>query len=587
MKKRFRVLGFVVLAAILGLAVSACDVSNGNLPENGNVNSPGIINGKAYFTNGDNHAGITITLEKTDGLRSAAVLSAAHNIASGARNIDAARSVLTSTQTVSDGSYSFSNIAPGTYTIYASSPNSCEKAVAVNNVTVEAGRSVTAADLNLTAVGSIIGRILLDNNTDTGNFGFLVSVAGTSYMAMSGDNGRFTISNVPAGSGYLVVIMKGSFTAVWSSDTISVTGGQTTALEPNPRIFTTVEIGGIGIIWKGEYSTAPSNPQLNWAYYNTVNKTSYIWNGSKWDVLAAQGLQGENGSDGNTPYIGNNGNWWIGNGDTGVKAQGPQGENGSDGNTPYVGSNGNWWIGNSDTGVKSRWNHDVIVISAGFSHTMAIRTDGSLWAWRSNSSVRIGSDTWSTVSAGYNHTVAIKTDGSLWAWGQNFSGQLGDGTTTYKGSPVRIGSETNWSTVSAGESHTVAIKTDGSLWAWGADMPDAGIHNNVNAYSSPVRIGSETNWSTVSAGYYHTVAIKTDGSLWTWGLSPFGGDGTYSYESSPVRIGSDNNWAAISAGYAAMAIRKDGSLWAWGSNYYGQLGDDSLEYSHSPVRILP
>ena len=53
------------------------------------------------------------------------------------------------------------------------------------------------------------------------------------------------------------------------------------------------------------------------------------------------------GTNGETPYIGSNGNWWIGNTDTGIKAEGESGE------TPYIGSNGNWWIGNTDTGVKA------------------------------------------------------------------------------------------------------------------------------------------------------------------------------------------------------------------------------------------
>ena len=166
-----------------------------------------------------------------------------------------------------------------------------------------------------------MGRVLLDDNIETGNMGFLVSVAGTSYMAMTGNDGEFTISNVPAGSGYLIIVMKGLFTDVWSEETVTVNGSGTVTLEPNPRRFTTAEIGGIGIIWQGERSTPPDNPRLNWAYFNTVSKTSFIWNGVNWDVLAAQGEKGVSGDDGGTPYIGDNGNWWVGDFDTGVKAQ--------------------------------------------------------------------------------------------------------------------------------------------------------------------------------------------------------------------------------------------------------------------------
>jgi len=63
------------------------------------------------------------------------------------------------------------------------------------------------------------------------------------------------------------------------------------------------------------------------------------------------GVDGEDGNDGLSPYIGDNGNWWVGTTDTGVKAQGEQGVSGL---SPYIGDNGNWWIGTTDTGVKAQ-----------------------------------------------------------------------------------------------------------------------------------------------------------------------------------------------------------------------------------------
>ncbi len=69
---------------------------------------------------------------------------------------------------------------------------------------------------------------------------------------------------------------------------------------------------------------------------------------------------------------------------------------------------------------------------------------------------------WSSVSAGGNHTVATKTDGSLWTWGANSSGQLGDGLTVMKTIPVQESSKsTNWGSASAGDKHTAATKDDG------------------------------------------------------------------------------------------------------------------------------
>jgi hypothetical protein len=55
---------------------------------------------------------------------------------------------------------------------------------------------------------------------------------------------------------------------------------------------------GTGIVWKGEFANAPQNPELNWAYYNTSDKKAYIWNGSSWQILAQDGADGQNGTNG-------------------------------------------------------------------------------------------------------------------------------------------------------------------------------------------------------------------------------------------------------------------------------------------------
>ena len=166
------------------------------------------------------------------------------------------------------------------------------------------------------------------------------------------------------------------------------------------------------------------------------------------------------------------------------------------------------------------------------------------------------------VSVSASHTVVIKTDGSLWAWGLNSRGQLGDGTTTDKNIPIRIGTDTNWESVSA-SSHTIAIKTDGSLWAWGSnDKGQLGVGINTNVIRLiPTRIGTDTNWASVSAeDSFSTIAIKTDGSLWAWGYSYELLDDTYTF--TPTRIGTDTNWVSL-CGYN-ITIKTDGSLWALG-----------------------
>ena len=97
---------------------------------------------------------------------------------------------------------------------------------------------------------------------------------------------------------------------------------------------------------------------------------------------------------------------------------------------------------------------------------------------------------WRSVSAGDGHTVAIRRDGSLWAWGRNSSGQLGDGTAIDRRTPVMIGAATDWAYVSAGFSHTVAIREGGTLWAWGSNWSgQLGIGiGTATGNHNPVRI---------------------------------------------------------------------------------------------------
>ena len=311
MMKRFLIL-LTLLLAMLFSCDQPTDVgsNNGNQQTNENQNqgnqngentgtednkddvvTTGKIVGKATYTNTANHAGIQVTLVSTDGI-------VAYNSQISSRSRSAV-AVMKNVVTSESGEYSFDNVKEGVYTIYASSDDSTEKAV-LTNVVVQANQIVTATDLNLTATGSICGRVTLDGKEDE-NLGITVVIAGTSYMAVTDSFGFFIISDIPADKGYQVVIMKGDYCTIWSK--VSVEAGKENNLgeknitsQKNPTVSPNTDSS---FIWQGSSATSPENPEKYWAYFNTTDGCSYIYDGEKWTLLAQAGADGKDGADGN------------------------------------------------------------------------------------------------------------------------------------------------------------------------------------------------------------------------------------------------------------------------------------------------
>lgn len=173
-------------------------------------------------------------------------------------------------------------------------------------------------------------------------------------------------------------------------------------------------------------------------------------------------------------------------------------------------------------GTLSNWKQ----VSINWSTVIGLRTDGTLWAWgrdtlgslgrnqdgvKYSSPVQIGSlSTWAQVSAGFVHSAAVRTDGTLWTWGWNGDGLLGNNSNINRSSPVQVGNLSIWAAVEANTLYytgtTHAIRTDGTMWAWGRDQH---IGNNAAvSRSSPVQIGSLSSWTSVSAGWGTVFAFR-------------------------------------------------------------------------------
>jgi alpha-tubulin suppressor-like RCC1 family protein len=193
----------------------------------------------------------------------------------------------------------------------------------------------------------------------------------------------------------------------------------------------------------------------------------------------------------------------------------------------------------------------ITMISAGDLHSLALKNDGTVWGWGSNEFGQIGnpaeiglvvtkpiqvkgiSDV-KMIKAGGNfrYSLALKNDGSVWAWGNNHFGQLGDGTTTNSPTPVKVKGLSDVIAISAGHYHSLALKADGSVWAWGANMVGQLGDGSTSDKTTPVRVVNLDNIKMIVSGVNHSIALEENGNVWAWGGNVHGQLGTGSTEDS-------------------------------------------------------
>ncbi|HCU70494.1 MAG TPA: hypothetical protein DIC35_01920, partial [Candidatus Moranbacteria bacterium] len=267
---------------------------------------------------------------------------------------------------------------------------------------------------------------------------------------------------------------------------------------------------------------------------------------------------------------------------------------------------------------------NIVEVAAGDYHSLARRSDGTVWAWGRGSLGELGDGTWIStrynpvqvkdaagtgfltnvvaISAGEDYSVALRSDGTVWAWGKNDRGQLGDNSTNYKNLPVQVlgvggaGFLNNVSSISAGSNFVLVAKNDGTVFSWGHNANGQLGDNTVSGKLTPIQVLNINNVSSISAGYAHSLALKTDGSVWSWGWNGNGqlGEGTNIDNSLlPLQVKNSTGTGFLSdiskiatGSNHCLVMKSDNTAFAWGLNGNGQLGNNSIVNKNLPVQVL-
>ena len=198
---------------------------------------------------------------------------------------------------------------------------------------------------------------------------------------------------------------------------------------------------------------------------------------------------------------------------------------------------------------------NVVAISAGGWHDLALRSDSTIVTWGEFINMPSGLSNVMAVVAGESHDIALREDGTLVAWGTNAQPvPWGGGTLDYGATNIPGGLE-NITAFAAGDLYTLALHADGTVFAWGSYI---GFE-----YWYPMDVPSGlSNVVTISAGGEHALALSSDGKITQWG-----DDHVLQLLNFPI---SSNVTAIAGGGYHSLALQPDGGVLAWGFNNAGQ-----------------
>jgi alpha-tubulin suppressor-like RCC1 family protein len=252
---------------------------------------------------------------------------------------------------------------------------------------------------------------------------------------------------------------------------------------------------------------------------------------------------------------------------------------------------------------------NVVGVQAGTHSSIALKADGTVWTWGSNSVGQLGITNITgslepaqvdianviDISLVDKHVLALKSDGTVWAWGLNDYGQLGIGSDQNQDSPVEVSNIDNAVDIFAHSWHSGALLSDGTVMTWGRNQYcQLGIGNYTGSMV-PVQVlknddSSLDNVKRIDTGSRHSVALLTNGTVMAWGDNYYGqiGDNTTTDRCKAVSVPNLEDVREITArGWSTLALKSDGTLMAWGSNRSGQLGlgDSQGGYYKTPQTI--
>jgi alpha-tubulin suppressor-like RCC1 family protein len=235
----------------------------------------------------------------------------------------------------------------------------------------------------------------------------------------------------------------------------------------------------------------------------------------------------------------------------------------------------------------------IIVPPAG-DYTLALDAHGKVWSWGANGNGQLGrhdslyenEDSSAIVpglsnivaiAGGSGHAIALRSDGTVWAWGDNAYGDLGDGSGTQRDYAAPVPGLTNAIAITSGECQCFTICAKGTVLGWGLNEDwELGI-GNADDQSEPVLVSSLTNAVALSGGLFHSIALLSNGSIKAWGANYFGEIGNIS-SSTPVSVTGLSNITSIACGAVHnLFINTNGNIFAWGYDADGEFGDGGAD----------